>query len=221
MVMLMDRDVPIFDVLQADNRDANAGKIELDGEDWDNVLACGEALRNEPMLAEILNHPEARVEQQLFVIDPETKVLLKAKLDFTTPDTTLDLKTFVQKRDKSIDQSIADAIWYEKYYRQGWFYTALRAIKDGDVSKSGPQRGRRYLMAFVESDQPHEVRLRELRPRIAGEVSMLWEKGRIECRAYIDVFARCLAKFGANPWREMQDIEALTDEEFPGLRWGL
>jgi hypothetical protein len=68
-------------------------------------------------------------------------------------------------------------------------------------------------MAFVESDQPHEVRIRQLMPKVGGEVNMYWEHARIEVRDLIRKYANCLVRFGGSPWRDQQEIQALTDED--------
>jgi hypothetical protein len=195
---------PILAVLEAAHEAEHAGKAYLNPDQWQRVHGMAEALRSHAGLAEILR--EGRAEVPLSAVDPNTGVLLRCKLDWWRPDLTLDLKTFSQQRGKPIDRTIHDAIWYEKYHWQAWLYTHIRGIlKD---------RKPRYVIAFVESDPPHEVRIRELRPT-SPEVNVYWERARIDVTALIRLYAECRARFGDAPWRTDDGIRLLADEDVP------
>lgn len=216
-VQAIDADVPILEVQQERHLKAHVGKTILSIEDWNRVAGCSEALMAEPRIQELLQ--AGRAEVPLFAKDPDTGVNLKSKLDWISPVATLDLKTFTQKRGKSIDKSIADAIFYEFYYRQAYFYSMMRALTDGNAKISGPQAAPEFVLAFVESEEPHEVRLRSLRPMTAGSPNLFWERARVECRNLIRLYADCVARFGDKPWRSRQDIDPLVDEELPGMAY--
>lgn len=201
-------EVPILDVIRERDELENADKVRLSKEDWERVKGAAGALRSEPGLEPILNDPEGRAEVTLYGVDPNTKVALKGRLDWVTPSLTLDVKTFSQQRGKSIDKSVHDAIYYEKYNWQAYHYTTIRTIL-GDHKP-------RYVMAFVESDPPHEVRLKELRPMVR-EVNMYWETARAEVRQLIYTYAQCIKKFGDKPWRDDRGIELLSDVDIPQL----
>lgn len=219
----------VFQVLEADpnaciisvqkelHLKANAGKIILPIDAWNRVSGMTEALVTEPRIDELLK--EGRAEVPLFAQDADTGAPLKCKLDWMTKSRTVDLKTFTQKRGKSIDKSVTEAIWYEGYLRQAWFYSMMRALVDGDKKASGPQTAPEFVIAFVESDEPHEVRIRTLRPKTAGSPNLFWERARVECRHLIRVYADCVKQFGDKPWRSAQDIDPLADEELPGLAY--
>ena len=90
------------------------------------------------------------------------------------------------------------------------------------VGNGNPQTGPRFLFAFVESEPPYEVRLREMRPKEFGEVNLLWERARIEVNRCMDNYRECVLKFriGEWPWRYACQIESLAEEEFPALAYG-
>jgi hypothetical protein len=208
-VQSIEPEAPILDVLKAAHLKTHAGKVILSRSDWQRVNRATNSLRSEPRVEEILSVGEPEV--PLFVDDPDTGVPLKGRLDWLRPKLILDLKSFTQKRDKSIDKSITDAIFYEGYYRQAYFYSKLRGWPetwDGD-----------FVIAFVESEEPHEVRLRSLRPKSFGNVNLYWQKALLETRALIRSYADCLKEFGGRPWRYAQDINPLVDEEMPGLAY--
>jgi hypothetical protein len=128
-----------------------------------------------------------------------------------TPKVTLDIKTFSQKRGKSIDKSVTDAIYYEQYYRQAYVYALLRGWPD---KWSGD-----HVLAFVESEEPHEVRLRALRPKSGSQPNLYWLTAGVEVRGFCRTYAACMERFGEKPWRSECTIQALHDEDMPQLAW--
>jgi hypothetical protein len=202
-------DVPILDVLISQHARKNAGKLIFKLDDWMRIAGMAESLRSEPRVCELLSEGEAEV--PMFATDPETGITLKARMDWVRNDCTVDLKTFTQKRGKSIDQSIADAIFYEAYYRQAFTYGLIRGWP---ATWSGE-----FVLVFVESEPPHEVRLRALRPKNYGEPNLYWERARVEVRGLIRTYDECMTQFGLSPWRYAQDVTALADEEMPALAY--
>ena len=98
----------------------NEGKHILKSEDWSRLAGCAKALMDEPEFQRL--RAVGRSEVSYFVTDPDTGVPLKARMDFVAPKWTLDPKTFSQKG-KPIDRTVADAIYFEGYYRQAYLYT--------------------------------------------------------------------------------------------------
>jgi hypothetical protein len=205
----------ILDVLEATRAEQHAGKEMLSAEDWSRVNRCADALRREPELQKILRDPAGVAEVPISVTEPETDVRLKGKLDWVTPTHTLDLKTFVTKRGRSVDRSVHDAIFYEGYYRQAYFYDLLRGWSK--TAPAGCLDRPAFIMAFVESEEPHEVRIKTLRPKTGGNVNLYWERARIEVRDLIQTYDQCMEQFGTEPWRTQQDVTPLYDEDLPGL----
>ena len=202
---LMERNGVYVPILAEEERKfaaANAGKTVLALDEWAKIVGMSEALRNEPEVQKILS--EGEPEAPLSVIDPETGIKLKGKLDWKAAKTTLDIKTFATVG-KTVEKAIADAIYYNRYYVQAYFYTHLRQLAgEGDT---------RFIFAFVENEPPYEVRLKSLAPTFGGEVNVYWDRARIEVKHAIRTYAECLRIYGEKPWREEQKIEALTDED--------
>jgi hypothetical protein len=184
----------------------NVGKTILSPAEWERVVGMTAVLRAEPALEPILAHGNAEV--VLMAQDPDTGVWLKAKVDWLSPGYTLDLKTFSQQRGKSIDKSVYDAIFYERYWVQAYFYHYVRCLalseKTGDFDT---------VFAFVESSAPHEVRLKAFRPTFAGQPMPYWQQARIEVKWRIRQYADYLQKYGSEPWLDQQSIEPITDED--------
>lgn len=213
-VRAVDPYVQIWDELCAEHESATSGKMLCLKEDWDRLWGAAEALKREPKLREILSDGEPEV--ALFANDPETGIPLKAKLDWLSQNCILDLKTFSQKRGKSIDESVADAIFYEGYYRQAFFYSTLHQLV------TGATKPLKFVMAFVESVPPHEVRIKQLRPtRGLGDSSMnlYWQRAKVEVRNLSSLWARCMEEFSERPWRSEQPIEPLIDEDIRQLAY--
>ncbi len=207
-------EVPILDVIQSAFEEQTKDKTVFSPDDWKRLQGMVQALRDEPRLQPILK--AGRAEVPLLVKDPDTGVPLKSKLDWITPDISVifDAKSFSVKRDKSIDKVIADAIWYEGYYRQHFMYCQTWALATDKKVYEAPD----FVMGFVESEEPHEVRIKVLRPKRAGEPNLYFERGRIETREHIRTYAEYMAEFGEErPWRHAQEIDPLGDEELPGL----
>jgi hypothetical protein len=203
--------VPIYDELLEQHARQHEGKVIFKQEDWARIQGCRDSLMQEPKVVEMLR--EGQAEQPIFTTDKQTGVPLKGKLDWVAPTFTLDLKTFKQRSSKSIDKSIADDIYWFGYHRQFYMYHLLRGWPEwqGD-----------FVLAMVESEAPFEVRIKILRPKLAGQPSLYFEKARIEIRGLIDTYAYCMKEFGTKPWRHAAEPVALMDEDLPGLAfsWG-
>lgn len=214
--MALDPGVLIADVLVSEHAVKHAGKMLLPIEAWNRIVGCIEALRAEPVINEILNDPDGRAEVPMRVEDPGTGVLLKARMDWVTPKLTFDLKTFSQKRKTSIDKSVVDAIYYEDYLRQAWFYTYIRTLLEPGSEKP-------FVIGLVESEPPHEVRVRVLRGTTAGEPNIYWHRARTQVigiggrGGLVDLYADCRKRFGDKPWKTEATMDPLIDDEMPQL----
>jgi hypothetical protein len=184
---------------------ANEGKTILTPEEWRKCTGMTRALTNEPAIQRIL--AEGKPEVAYVVTDPETGVRLKARMDWRHPEITFDGKTFVQKMGRSIDESVNSAIYYEGYYKQAWLYDHIRFIAEGKRAK--------FVMGFVESEEPHEVRIK----RLKDDGHLYWNKARIDQKALIELYARCWEQFGDKPWRTSREIEVLEDEDVKQVIW--
>lgn len=207
-VQTIDPGMAIFDVIKQNHLAENDGKTILRRDDWERVTGMAKALLDEPRVQELLSSGDPEV--SWFSIDQESGVHLKARMDWVATSHTADLKTFTQKRGKSIDKSVADAILYEGYNRQATFYSIVRGWPEwtGD-----------FVIPFVESEPPYEVRIRALRAKTAGQPNLYWNRALLEIREMIRLYAECWEHFGTRPWRYAQEVNVLVDEELPGMAY--
>lgn len=201
--------IPIMYYEKKLHASAVEGKTILSPEEWKRVDAMAVAIRNEPAINSILE--KGKPEVAMVAKDPDTGVLLKCKLDWMAPRHTLDLKSFAQKRGASIDKSVADAIYYEHYHWQAFLYEHIRFLVTQERTP--------FVLGFVESDEPHETRIKVLTARSQYDSNMYWERARIEVKAMIRMYADCMDKFGDRPWRYQQAAEPLIDEDIRQLAY--
>lgn len=199
---------PIKKLIEADHARLHEGKTVLSCDDWARLNGCIESLRSEPKVMELLSEGEPEV--PLFVIDPEIKVPLKCRLDWRHPSCTVDLKSFSVKRRQSVDQAVSDAIWNEAYLKQGWLYSYIRALDEHATTFSKP-----FVNVFVESDPPHEVRIRQFQ---YGS-DLYWQQTSMETQRLIKRYADCVETYGEKPWRDAQHVVPMDDSHFRQLGW--
>jgi hypothetical protein len=193
--------VPIFDVIEGEFEASHAGKKILKKATFNRVKSCAEALLSQPVVAELLS--EGNAEVPMFCTDDRTGVKLKGRIDWLSRDrkTICDVKTFSVQSGGTIDKAITNAIYYQSYHQQAYVYSRL----------SGADR---VILLFVESDPPHDVRIRLLRNTLAGQPNVYWEHARFETQRLIDLYADCMDRFGPDaPWVDKQEIDPLVDEE--------
>jgi hypothetical protein len=200
----------IWDLMCEAHGQENTGKVQFAKDDWLRIIACAEALNAEPKMQELLKG--ARVEEFYEVKDKERGIVLKARMDAVTAHYTPDLKTFSVKRsNKSIDKTVNDAIWYENYLGKMYLYTMIRELA-GEV-------GALPVLCFVESEEPHEVRLRLLGPKVGGQATLYWIMARKQVCDLLDLYCACVKRYGDKPWREPRGIEPLEDMDIKQIAW--
>jgi len=195
--------VPILDIEKKRHATENAGKVILTLDEYSRVEGMAAALSEQSNFTKLLADGRAEVPYQ--VIDPEINVPLKCKIDWTAHSFSLDLKTFTAPGGKPIDRAVCDAIYNQKYYLQAWLYRHIRGIADG---KKKP-----FIIAFVESDPPHEVRLRKFEANGLGGANLYWTSAKTEAQSLMRLYAQCRETFGDAPWLTEQDIETLEDAD--------
>lgn len=205
----IDPKVQILADIFAKHHADNEGKYMLELDDAARIKGAAKALQNLPDIQTILAKGTAEV--SVFAEDPATGVLLKARMDWWAPDMILDLKTFTQQRGKSIGRSVADALFYERYYIQAYFYSRLRGLVEKEDLP--------VVMAFVESDAPHETRLRKLQSHTGTPINVYWSDAEIEVDRLIGQYARYSQKFAGEPWLDPQPVHLLHDEDIPQMAW--
>ena len=202
----IDPDVQLVVELEASHAAETEGMELLKPVDWERIHGCAGALQSHPSFMALMAEGEAEV--AMSAVEPENGVLLKAKMDWVNPYCIMDIKTFGLMRDQPIDEAVADAIYYRRYYRQAYLYSLIRSLQPG----SRPLSSSRFVFAFVESSEPYEVRLREVRPG-----GLLWARAAAECNALIWQYKKYSDRFGIVQWRDDQQVVQLDDEDIRQL----
>lgn len=171
--------------------------------EWERTNGMAKALLREVALKPILANGKKEV--SFFVIDPATGVLLKSRMDWITPTVTLDPKT-VSVMGYDVDRAVNKAIMTYRYLQQAVFYTNVRKLAGhGDTD---------FVNAYVTSEMPHSVRLRYMGPNGSDTPPRYWEAAQRHVRGLIDLYARCVRKYGERPWVEYnQEIVPVTDKD--------
>lgn len=190
--------LPLWDIIVAEHAAACADRTVLSIDEWQRLGACSAEIMDQPRAVEVLYGGTVESVHRAEYED----IQLKGRFDFQRGDLISDLKTFVCQRSRSIDESINAAIWYEQYYRQMYFYALLHELETG--------RHARCVLVFVESEPPHEVRIKEFRPK-----TLYWERAKFEVQELIGRYKEHLERFGEQPWRALESITQVRDEELP------
>jgi hypothetical protein len=199
---------PIVDRMMLEHELANSGKVRFDPADWQRIAWMAKTLTDEPRIQQLLNDKTAQFEVTLLAEDEETGVRLKGRLDMMTEHVIPDIKTFSQKDTQDIGESINRTLYYSRHHWQAFFYARLRGWPE---KWNGTN-----LLAYIESEAPHETRLRSLSAKMAGQANLYWLEAQRETRRLIRVYKEYFDKFGVEKaWRYAQEATPLCDEELP------
>lgn len=102
---------------------------------WDEIATDMERIRATGDIAALLSDGEAEV--SIFWHD-EDGLPMKARLDYLRPGAWADLKTFDNSRGKVLDQALADAFRFNRYYMQAAVYRdAVEQVRVGGLEIVG------------------------------------------------------------------------------------
>lgn len=111
------------------------GREPLDGNVWDDIVRDMERIKQQPDVARHLEGGQAEV--SVFWTD-DRGIRCKARFDYLKSSSWTDFKTYDNSRRKQVDQAIADAFRYNRYYVQATHYRdAVEAIRDGLAGVEG------------------------------------------------------------------------------------
>jgi PDDEXK-like domain of unknown function (DUF3799) len=224
---------PIWDIEETRLAEINAGKTFLKKFEMNKLAAMEAAVSADPYAKAILTGGIPEV--SFFVNDPETGILLKARLDYVRTDATIDVKSFSNSRGKSVVKAVNDAIFYEGYYRCAAFYQYVRElcrqlVVSGDMKVHGEvdQNWRNaflensqpgFGLMFIESDAPFHIDLVGLSRREAagGDQNVYWTTAENWMREKIYHVAQAQKKYGDGIWRQSEPPRALSDLDLPQL----
>jgi len=140
---------------------------------------------------------DGRPEVTVLWEDDETGVPMKARLDYTKPGITEDLKTFSNSGGDNIEWLLARHIVNYDYHVQVATYD--EAAPDHE-----------FVFVFVQTGGPCNIIIKPFPKDL-----LLFSKGKEIMRRGINKFAENYRKFGTDPWSDDFGIKPFTDDSFP------
>ncbi len=121
----------IWPIEEAKWEEARNGRTPIPAKYWDDITTDMERLRGSRDIAKLLEGGAAEV--SVFWTDKHG-LQMKARVDYLRPDLWSDFKTMDNSRGKRLDQAIADAVRFNRYYVQAVVYRdAVEAIRTGGL----------------------------------------------------------------------------------------
>jgi hypothetical protein len=209
------------------------GKTFLAAEESKRIERAASVMAADPYVCAALTGGMPEV--SFFVRDPETGVMLKARMDYVRPRSTIDIKTFSNSRGKSVEKAVFEAIYYEGYYLQCVFYhqvreLARRQLAAGEIQTFGnvseewlkgftETEEHVFGLVFIESAEPFDLRFILLKQaEVPGaDTNAYWSSAELRISDLTLRYAKCLEKYGDAEWREAREPHVLEDTDMPQL----
>jgi hypothetical protein len=122
-------DKSIWPLMLAEWEEGLAGRIPLPRKYWEDILIDMGRIRQSPIIADLLSGGAAEIS---VLWHDKHGLPLKARFDYLRPSDFSDFKTFDNSRGKMLDQAIADAFRFNRYYIQAALYwEASEIIRSG------------------------------------------------------------------------------------------
>lgn len=129
------RERPIWTVMERQWEEARNGRIALDAKHYDQMMRDMQNVRENGEVAELLQGGFAEV--SIFYTD-QHGIKMKSRVDYLALTHWADFKTFENSRAKELDQALADAMRYNRYYVQAVAYRdAIEAVRVGGLDIVG------------------------------------------------------------------------------------
>jgi hypothetical protein len=112
-------DKPIWGLIMRDFEEERAGRIPIPAKYYDQIVADMERVKENGEIHELMVGGAAEV--SVFWTD-RNGLKCKCRFDYLTPHFWTDLKTFDNSRGKELEQALADAMRYNRYYVQAVHY---------------------------------------------------------------------------------------------------
>jgi PDDEXK-like domain of unknown function (DUF3799) len=110
-------------------------RVAISGKFYDDMMIEIGRLRNSPEIKALLSGGFAEVS---IIYTDSNGIRCKVRLDYLRPDSWADFKTFDNSRGKVLDQAIADAFRYNRYYVQAVQYrAAVEQMRTSDLAIVG------------------------------------------------------------------------------------
>jgi hypothetical protein len=223
----------IWDKQLAIHAETHAGKTFLGRDEASRIERAAAVMAADPYVKAALTGGMPEV--SFFVRDPETGVMLKARMDYVRPRSTIDIKTFSNSRGKPVEKAIFEAIYYESYYLQCVFYhqvreIARRQLAAGEIQTFGnvseqwlkgflETEDHGFGLVFIESAEPFDLRFVLLKQaEVSGaDTNAYWSSAQLRIADLTFRYAKCLQKYGDAEWREPREPHVLEDSDMPQL----
>lgn len=119
---------------------------------WREIEADMQRFRSSPEVANLLSDGAAEV--SILWTCPDTGIAMKSRIDYLKSNMVVDLKTFQNSSRKFLDDAIADAFRYNRYYIQAALYwSAVELIRSGDLVAIDAREDQATLFDAVASSQ--------------------------------------------------------------------
>ena len=149
------RDRPIWTVMEREWEEQRNGRIPLDAKHYDQMMRDMENIRGNGEVAELLVNGFAEV--SIFYTD-QHGIKMKSRVDYLALTHWSDFKTFENSRAKELDQALADAMRYNRYYVQAVAYRdAVEAVRVGGLDIIGDATDAQRAFIAKLRLNPHEL----------------------------------------------------------------
>lgn len=200
--------IAFWDKFEADN----AGKIVLDNEANEQLLAMAHSVRNHPAANALLTGAPGVAELSAYWIDPTTGVLCRCRPDYWRVDgIVVDLKTTEDASPEGFARSLVN--W--RYHVQAPFYLdglAETIKQSGETELKAPET---FVFLAVEKKPPYAVGVYVLDRES-------FDLGRLEYQQDVKTYAECLSsnvwpgygdgiqKIGVPQWHLIRNADRLS-----------
>jgi len=222
----VDPSANIWDSIVAEHAFANEGKAYITAEQWKRLEIAAYMIDRDPELSKAFSggHPEVA----LFWYCPTTGVPMKARVDYLKTRAMIDLKSFGNQRERSIERAIAYEIAGYHYNIQPSVYfegaaevrklvrecgaSVIHGLDDPSWALRWAQHAEpdRWLWVFQQKG-PAPVTRGLWYPR-AGTTKTITDEIVAQQKRK---FVRHVEMFGAEPWLDIAPIYDLADEDIP------
>lgn len=184
----------IYHIAQDEWEQARNGRVPIEPSYYDDIVRDMERLLGCKQVAELFNGGQSEV--AIFWTD-ESGIQMKQRVDRLCPTRILDFKTFENRGKKRLDQAIADAVRFNRYYVQAASY------------REGVEAIRKFNLQ-VQGEATDEQRKLVAELQIAPKPPAFWfifqEKNGVP-----NLLARQFKFYSLDAYRETE-IETMVDE---------
>lgn len=220
---------PFYDKVKADYELAHEGKEFLSAEAIQSLRTMVQMATLSPSVKKTLEGAISEV--SFFVKDPESGVMLKARMDAIKPKATLDLKSFANQRKKPIEDAARESISNYFYNFQYVIYDYIRELAQKKIEKGEiivpddkaylfKEKYPAFAFILTESDTPHYTQIIEMQSGMDGSRGNVYFSNAWEgFRKYVNTYKGYQEKYGAEPWIPEKNYEILEDEKIPNIMY--